>query len=163
MSNYRDDAAGDRLRARLSKKAAEGLHIPAGEHQPMLDDLLRTLDERGQYALARQIQKAAIVDWRGRVNVGATIVKLRREQMLAKMTGVTPASVGDLGAGPRGSGPSPRTPAEMPSMRDGGNGTPVAAPVPGVASHDLDRMDERHDPREALRQITAMTRAAHKR
>ena len=162
MSNYRDDAAGDRLRAQLTKKTAEGQHLPAGEHQPMLDDLLRTLDERGQYALARQIQKAAVVDWKGRVNVGATVIKIRRAQLLAKM-GAKPASVGDVNAGPRGSGPAPRTPSQMPRMLDGGNGTAVAAPVPGVAQHDLPRLDPRHDPVEALRQLTAMTRAAHRK
>jgi hypothetical protein len=142
MSSYRDGAAGDRLRARLTKRNAEARHAPAGQHAPTLDDLMRTAEERGEYLLAKRLEAGAVIDSRGRVDVSATIFKMNRQRLLAKL-GVKPASVGDQSAGPRGSPFAPK-------------------PIPGVAQHDIPRLDPRHDPQSALDTIRAMVRAHRK-
>jgi len=167
MSRYKDPALGDRLRAQLQHRVTGERHAPQGAQKLSIDELRKAAEARGDFVLEHALDDA-VLDWRGNIDINATVTKFRRRALLGKAaaasTGIAkPVSVGDLGAGPRGSGPAPRTPEQMRPVADGGNRNVTAMPIPGVAQHDLTRLDPRHDPVEALRQLTAMTRAAHKR
>jgi len=81
---------------------------------------------------------------------------------LAK-TGVTPVGVGSDANAPRGFGPAPRAPGDMPRMVDAGNGQVRPAPIPGVTEADAMTgiVDQKHNPESALDAIRAMVRRAH--
>jgi hypothetical protein len=74
-------------------------------------------------------------------------------------SGVTPVIVGSDANAPQGFGPTPRPWQDAPGMADRG-GPFAPKPIPGVAQHDIPRLDPRHDPQSALDAIRAMVRRA---
>ena len=167
MSRYKVPALGDRLRAQLQHRITGERHAPQGAQKLTIAELRKAAEAKGEHLVAGALDDV-VLDRHGNVDLNATIVKFRRRALLGKAAAAAsglakPVSAGDVNAGPRGSGPAPRTPADMQQAPDRGNANVRAMPVPGVAQHDLTRLDPRHDPRTALEQLTSMVRAAHKR
>ena len=78
---------------------------------------------------------------------------------LAK-SGVMPVAVGSDTNAPQGFGPEPRPSKDAPGMTDRG-GPFAPRPIPGIAQHDIPRLDARHSPQSALDAIRTMVRRAH--